>query len=62
MFINLLQGWSNGNIEYVPFEYTTKPKHDIFGTNLFGVNKDRSISGLPSMSATTNSLFDYLLN
>ncbi|XP_022180553.1 aladin-like isoform X2 [Myzus persicae] len=57
-------GWSNGNIEYVPFEYTSKPKHEpeIFGTNLFGVNNNKSISGLPSMSTTTNSLIEYLLN
>ncbi|KAL5238563.1 hypothetical protein ACI65C_005973 [Semiaphis heraclei] len=57
-------GWSNGNIEYVPFEYTTKPKHEpeMFGKNVLGVINDKSISGLPSMSATTNSLFEYLLN
>jgi len=34
----------------------------MFGKNVHGVNNDKSISGLPSMSATTNSLFEYLLN
>uniref|UniRef100_A0A2S2P8E4 Aladin n=1 Tax=Schizaphis graminum TaxID=13262 RepID=A0A2S2P8E4_SCHGA len=57
-------GWSNGNIEYVPFEYTCKPKQDIeiIGSNVFGINNDKSISGQASMSAATNSFIEYLLN
>lgn len=57
-------GWSNGNIEYVPFEYTYKSKHDpeMFRTTLFDGDNNKSISGRASMSITTNSLIEYLLN
>lgn len=39
----LFQGWSNGNIEYVPFSYSGKSKHEseVIETSLFKVNQSK---------------------
>jgi len=56
-------GWSNGNIEYIPFPYKYKPVNESENneTSFLNLNNDTEISGRAT-AADSNSLIEYLLN
>ncbi|XP_025419374.1 aladin-like [Sipha flava] len=54
-------GWSNGNIEYVPFTYSCKSVHEPELSEANISNTSKNISGRASLAAS-NSLIEYLLN
>lgn len=56
------QGWSNGNIEYVPFPYACKSKsEELIETSYSHFSNDMSRQ-TTSMAPTKNSLIKYLLD
>lgn len=58
----IFQGWSNGNIEFIPFPYICKSthEHEMNETSFFKVQNDKIFSEKASM-ANSNSFIEYLL-
>ncbi|XP_050438537.1 aladin-like isoform X2 [Adelges cooleyi] len=51
-------GWSNGNIEYIPFSYNTKPRYEpeINETSLFQLKPHKNVSGRANITAASPSV------